>query len=69
MFQLIKYLPVLLCLVSCQRLLNTELPDSFPSLTEPTTNPSSPEGIALGKKLFHETLLSSDGSISCASCH
>jgi cytochrome c peroxidase len=27
------------------------------------------EGIELGRKLFHEPLLSADNSISCASCH
>jgi cytochrome c peroxidase len=29
----------------------------------------SPKKIALGKKLFHETLLSSKGDFSCAQCH
>ena len=32
-------------------------------------NPLSPEKIALGKKLFFDTLLSQDKTISCASCH
>jgi len=32
-------------------------------------NPMSREKIALGKKLFFETLLSQDKTISCASCH
>ena len=32
-------------------------------------NPLSREKIALGKKLFFDTLLSKDKSISCASCH
>jgi len=31
--------------------------------------PVSPEQIVLGKKLFFETKLSKDGSISCNSCH
>jgi cytochrome c peroxidase len=31
-------------------------------------NPSTPEKVALGKLLFHETGLSTDGA-SCASCH
>ena len=28
-----------------------------------------PAKVALGRALFHEPLLSKDGSISCASCH
>lgn len=28
-----------------------------------------PKKVALGRKLFHETALSKDGTISCASCH
>lgn len=32
-------------------------------------NPLTVQGVKLGKMLFYETQLSSDGSISCASCH
>lgn len=32
-------------------------------------NPISKEGFALGRKLFFDPLLSSDGSVSCNSCH
>ncbi len=32
-------------------------------------NPLTEEGIALGKKLFYDTRLSKDETISCASCH
>ncbi len=35
----------------------------------PNDNPQTQEGIDLGKKLFFDTVLSSDNSISCASCH
>lgn len=35
----------------------------------PYDNPTTVEGIALGRKLFHETALSDDYSLSCASCH
>lgn len=31
--------------------------------------PADPIRLALGKRLFHETQLSRDGTISCASCH
>lgn len=35
----------------------------------PIDNPQTKEGIALGKKLFYDPLLSGDGSQSCVSCH
>ncbi|MBL4669832.1 MAG: cytochrome-c peroxidase [Flavobacteriales bacterium] len=35
----------------------------------PVNNPQTVEGIALGRKLFFDKILSSDGSVSCASCH
>lgn len=35
----------------------------------PVTNPQTVQGVALGKKLFFDPILSVDGSISCANCH
>lgn len=35
----------------------------------PTNNPLTEEGVALGKKLFFDEILSGDGTQSCASCH
>ena len=35
----------------------------------PSSNPLTVEGIALGKKLFYDTKLSSDNTQACASCH
>lgn len=35
----------------------------------PPDNPTTPAKIALGRRLFFETQLSADGTISCASCH
>jgi len=32
-------------------------------------NPVTPAGFLLGRELFHDTILSRDGSTSCASCH
>ncbi len=32
-------------------------------------NPLTQQGVKLGRMLFYETLLSADGSMSCASCH
>ena len=35
----------------------------------PSNNPSTEEGIALGKKLFFDKILSKDNTQSCATCH
>ena len=35
----------------------------------PSNNPLTEEGIALGKKLFFDTILSKDNTQSCATCH
>lgn len=41
--------------------------------TEPSApvvdNPGTPEKVALGKALYHDTSLSKNGNLSCASCH
>jgi cytochrome c peroxidase len=42
---------------------------TFPIPDLPRDNPLMEERIALGEKLFHDTGLSRDGSISCATCH
>lgn len=35
----------------------------------PADNPQTVEGVALGKKLFFDTKLSADNTLSCAGCH
>ncbi|MBW6481864.1 MAG: cytochrome-c peroxidase [Vicingaceae bacterium] len=35
----------------------------------PSNNPQTVEGIALGRKLFYDPILSGDGTQACASCH
>ncbi len=42
------------------------LPDVAPA---PPHNPTTPARVALGERLFQETRLSGDGTLSCASCH
>ena len=42
---------------------------TFPVPELPRDNPFTEERVELGEKLFHETALSKDGSLSCASCH
>jgi cytochrome c peroxidase len=41
----------------------------MPSVTLPADNIPTVDGVALGKLLFHDTRLSRDGTVSCASCH
>jgi cytochrome c peroxidase len=41
----------------------------FPQPNLPKDNPLTEEGVALGERLFNETLLSRNNSQSCASCH
>jgi len=55
----------------------TPLPLEIPPLLEqkliapviPFGNPQTVEGVALGKKLFYDTILSGDNSMACANCH
>jgi cytochrome c peroxidase len=42
---------------------------TFPIPDLPRDNPLIRERVGLGDRLFHEPLLSRDGSVSCASCH
>lgn len=46
-----------------------EIPSGFPSIPEPDDNTFTQIRWELGKKLFFDKKLSSDASISCASCH
>ncbi len=45
----------------------TDLP--FPKMVIPTDNPFTEQGIALGRRLFYDPILSVDSTISCSSCH
>lgn len=55
----------------------TPQPLSIPALFQqfllspsiPSDNPQTKEGIALGKKLFYDPILSGSGTIACAGCH
>ncbi|HEY0592249.1 MAG TPA: cytochrome-c peroxidase, partial [Thermoanaerobaculia bacterium] len=44
-------------------------PLGLPPLVVPADNPQTPDKIALGDKLFHDKRFSSDGTVSCATCH
>jgi cytochrome c peroxidase len=41
----------------------------LPAVVPPSDNPMTPARVALGRKLFFDKRLSSDNSISCATCH
>ncbi len=45
------------------------VPVGFPAPVFPEGNELTPERWALGKRLFFDPVLSSDGTVSCASCH
>lgn len=47
-----------------------QTPTNFPApVYDFTKNPLTNEGVALGRSLFYDPILSKDGTISCASCH
>jgi cytochrome c peroxidase len=46
-----------------------KLPKNLPPITFPLDNPTTVEGVALGRQLFYEPMLSADNTQSCGSCH
>ncbi len=44
-------------------------PKGLPPVPIPEDNPQTPIKVKLGEKLYFDPMLSSDGTISCASCH
>jgi len=46
-----------------------EIPEGFPKPKIPADNPLTVEGIALGRHLFWDPILSKDNKMSCAGCH
>lgn len=44
-------------------------PLGLPQLVTPESNPATPTGIELGRRLFFDERLSGSGRISCATCH
>lgn len=49
--------------------LDLDAPAYFGPFTEPEDNLTTYEGVALGRTLFYDPILSEDGTLSCASCH
>ena len=50
-------------------MLSCEKQSPYPKVIDPEDNPTTPEKVALGEKLFFDPRLSIDNTISCASCH
>ncbi len=51
-------------------LLDFSVPSNFPDLTyDVSQNPPTEKGFELGKKLFYDGQLASDGVVSCGFCH
>lgn len=46
-----------------------QIPEGFPDMQIPEDNPMTVEGVNLGRRLFHDPILSADNSQSCADCH
>lgn len=63
------FLPLLFLGCDNQNKQETEIPAHIPAPEYPAENPQTDAKIALGKRLFFERALSSDSSVSCASCH
>ena len=72
---------VIICLISCSEVDTAYRPVAsplqIPELFErtilppviPSDNPQTEEGVALGRRLFFDPILSGNGTVSCASCH
>ncbi len=72
MKQIITYVVVLLGLVGLMGMDPAMGPGpalGLPMVPIPDDNPQSPEKIALGDKLFHDSRFSTTGEVSCATCH
>lgn len=49
--------------------IDLDVPSNFPEPIIPADNPTTEEGVRLGRHLFYETRLSDDNTMSCGSCH
>ncbi len=48
---------------------NLNIPAGLPAMTIPAENPMTVEGVALGRKLFYDNILSANNTQNCGSCH
>lgn len=73
MLKPISFAVFLLLLAGCQPAqpapLSPAEPVEFASIIYPPDNPTTREGLALGRALFYDPILSADSTISCGTCH
>lgn len=69
----IRYLWILVLLSGCgvgdDQVVLPEPPPSWPPMIIPADNPTTEAGVALGRRLFYDPVLSKDSTVSCATCH
>lgn len=46
-----------------------DIPSNLPPMPVPADNPTTVQGVELGRRLFYDPILSVDSTISCGSCH
>ena len=46
-----------------------DIPAGYPEMPEPADNPMTLEGVALGRLLFYDPILSGDSTQACGGCH
>ena len=46
-----------------------KIPSNYPIMDIPADNPLTKQGVALGRMLFYDPILSGDSTQSCSSCH
>ncbi len=46
-----------------------DAPAGLPAYTVPDSNPLTEEGVALGRRLFYDSILSGNNTMSCGTCH
>ena len=49
--------------------LTLQIPPGFPQMAIPKDNPMTVEGVALGRRLFYDPILSGNNTQACGSCH
>ncbi|HQU99746.1 MAG: cytochrome-c peroxidase [Bacteroidia bacterium] len=49
--------------------LTIKLPGNLPVMNIPASNPTTVEGVALGRMLYYDKIMHPNGSMACASCH
>ena len=69
---MVWWLPTLLLASGCDPVADpapVSEPDAFAAILYPPDNPTTAAGLALGRDLFFDPLLSVDSTVSCATCH